>query len=153
MSSLKLGCAGKEIVLSYSQILKINYNDAIKIFEGNKLARGYIQSEPGLRMQSKEKSVGLMLKATLFREANDFSPLKKAEVEKIKKYYNINIETMDSTKRKIRVIDGNKYQVINRKLGKSKNWRPNTEKSESIGEIFSNIKGETSGNNVIKKYC
>lgn len=155
MSSLRLGKRGKEIVEKYAEILGIALDDAIKIFERNKLAKGYIQSELGLRMQSIDTSLSMMLKATIFRADNDRSKITESEIKKIKEYYKINVKKEDRSitfineSRRFRIFKGKTNNNYSKGI-----YRNNESKKDKEG--FSNIEIQNKrvrSIDLVKKYC
>lgn len=159
MSSLRLGKRGKEIIEKYAEILGIALEDAIKIFERNKLAKGYIQSELGLRMQSIDTSLSMMLKATIFRDGNDRSKITEEEIKKVKEYYKINIKKEDRTisfvngSRRFRIFKG---KINNNYIKERYRINENEKNKEEIKKVFSNLKKQNktvSSIDSIKRYC
>lgn len=80
----------KTAVQSYANTLGINYNTALEILQRNKLTSTYIK-QPGLKMQSENTTLNVLLKATLFRSFNDFSKIRESEKLMIKNLYKINL--------------------------------------------------------------
>lgn len=157
MSSLNLGRRGKEIIEKYAEILGISLEDAVGIFERNKLARGYIQSELGLRMQSIDTSISMMLKATIFREENNRNKITIEEIKTVKQYYDIDIQREDRT---ISFSNGNRrFRLFKGKISNNyinEKYDKNEENNQEIKKAFSNIKRQnkaTTSIDSIKKYC
>lgn len=100
---------GIEVLKEYAEKLNITLEDAEKIILHNKSAEIFLSGESGLRMRNGEDNLTILLRTTLFREFQDFAPLRNEEIKIIRKYYGICINTIGVSENKVAIKERSNF--------------------------------------------
>lgn len=82
----------KQIVANFQTILQISNIDAFKLICSNNTATVFLFFESVLQIYGIKKGAELLMKSTIFRTDNYDQPITDKEINRIKKYYNLDIK-------------------------------------------------------------
>lgn len=83
----------KQIIANFQMILQISNIDALKLICSNNTAIVFLFFESVLQIYyGIKKSTELLMKSTIFRTDNYDQPITDKEIDRIKKYYNLDIK-------------------------------------------------------------
>lgn len=87
-----LSDTAKQIVDNFQTILQISDTDTLDLICSNITATVFLFFESTLRIYGKKKSTELLMKTILFRTDNYNQPITDEEINRIKKYYDLDIK-------------------------------------------------------------
>lgn len=92
-----LSKTAKRIVDDFTKTLNISKEDAFNLITSNKTAITFLFFESALILYGDQKSMELLMKATLFRTSEYNKAITDDEINRVKKYYDISINRLSSS--------------------------------------------------------